>query len=329
MTIKIEIIDPRMSSAIELRALSAFLLACAEDSTVVSVKNSTTKKVGETSVPAETTRTLATHDSVSPGDVHFTGHSMLTPADNPATGAPTEIDNDLAAAAKAFAPNVQAGAPSSAGAGQSSTVPAAPTSTLTAPVLAPLPPVPTGAGSATTAAPPIPLGPLVQNADLDKDGLPWDARIHSGGRAQIASGHWKKKRGVEPEEVARVEAELRQLMAIPTPPAAGAAAWTFKTAEELGITTPNVPPVPPAVIAEVPPPPVPPVPSATSATPASPISFPALVTRITSAKTQGRLTDAQIQEILVFVGVPALPLLVARQDLIPAVSMKLDEILGA
>lgn len=52
--------------------------------------------------------------------------------------------------------------------------------------------------------------------ELDIDSLPWDARIHSGGKSKIKSGHWKKKKGIDKAIVEQVEAELRALMAIPT-----------------------------------------------------------------------------------------------------------------
>lgn len=55
----------------------------------------------------------------------------------------------------------------------------------------------------------------------DVNGLPWDERIHSSSKAKIQNGSWKKRKGVDDETRATVEAELRALMAIPvTPPEA-------------------------------------------------------------------------------------------------------------
>lgn len=45
--------------------------------------------------------------------------------------------------------------------------------------------------------------------ETDADGLPWDERIHSSGKALNTDGTWRKKRGVEASEVAAVEAELK------------------------------------------------------------------------------------------------------------------------
>lgn len=44
---------------------------------------------------------------------------------------------------------------------------------------------------------------------VDGAGLPWDERIHSGGKSIKADGTWTKKKGATPPVVAAVEAELR------------------------------------------------------------------------------------------------------------------------
>ena len=49
----------------------------------------------------------------------------------------------------------------------------------------------------------------------DKNGLPWDERIHAGTKALNADGTWKKRRGVDDATVAAVTAELTG--AAPTP----------------------------------------------------------------------------------------------------------------
>lgn len=60
---------------------------------------------------------------------------------------------------------------------------------------------PTASGVAPTANAPA--------VELDKNGLPWDARIHSSTKSKLKSGEWKEKRGVEAATVAAIEAELR------------------------------------------------------------------------------------------------------------------------
>lgn len=85
-------------------------------------------------------------------------------------------------------------------------------------------PAPAPAPSPTPAA----ETPAATGEGLDSKGLPWDARIHSSGKTQLADGSWRKKGGVSAEVTAQVEAELRQLLAnagnAPAPSAAPAPA---------------------------------------------------------------------------------------------------------
>ena len=48
--------------------------------------------------------------------------------------------------------------------------------------------------------------------EIDVDGVPWDARIHSdAAEPQTQAGRWKKKRGVDAEEYDRITRELQLL----------------------------------------------------------------------------------------------------------------------
>lgn len=51
----------------------------------------------------------------------------------------------------------------------------------------------------------------------DKNGLPWDERIHAGTKALNGDGTWKKRRGVDDATVAAVTAELTGATPEPTP----------------------------------------------------------------------------------------------------------------
>lgn len=51
----------------------------------------------------------------------------------------------------------------------------------------------------------------------DKNGLPWDERIHAGTKALNADGTWKKRRGVDDATVAAVTAELTGAAPQPEP----------------------------------------------------------------------------------------------------------------
>lgn len=70
------------------------------------------------------------------------------------------------------------------------------------------------AAASVTPATSTPAG-----VDLDKNGIPWDARIHSGGRddqgnpKKNADGSWAKRKGVTPLDHATITKELQNLMA--------------------------------------------------------------------------------------------------------------------
>jgi hypothetical protein len=151
--------------------------------------------------------------------------------------------------------------------------------------------------------------------------VPWDHRIHSSTKAKIADGTWRAKRSVNPAEVTRVEAELRAALAVPAPAGNGNGAvtptlWPFPVPSN---------PSPDLVAAGVVPPP-----PAVTPTPAGIPPFPALMQRITrnTAAVGGKLSPAILANICESVGMPSLPALAARPDLIPNVHAALDT-LGA
>lgn len=92
------------------------------------------------------------------------------------------------------------------------------------PAVAPSPAAVAPAPTAPTAPPPssstalptanangsaTPQAPINQGNAVDKDGIPWDVRIHSEGKTFIADGTWRKKKGVSPAVYDQVVAELR------------------------------------------------------------------------------------------------------------------------
>ena len=122
---------------------------------------------------------------------------------------------------------------------------------------------------------------LATNETLDADGLPWDARIHSGNQERNADNTWRARRkpkDVTPEQwaeqVAQVREELFALMAIPV--ADPVVAVTDDEAHEaltaeLGCDPAyyDEPESPAAVFGEIPPAPAP-LPVATVADPVPP-----------------------------------------------------------
>lgn len=223
--------------------------------------------------------------------------AVIAFADRPDVGAEAPSDIPLPPAVPA---------PSGAAVDLFPTAPVVPSAGIPMPPGAALPPVPP-----VPAQPPAPPAPAAATspaagADLDKDGLPWDGRIHSESKAKVADGSWRKRRGTPPELVAQVEAQLRALMAVPSPLAPAVGAPAIAPAVTASVTTAaptsNVPappvsavPLPPqspavgataptpAVPSTVPPPPIPSPPSVS--TPAAPAVAPAPTGAIPPATT--------------------------------------------
>jgi len=57
----------------------------------------------------------------------------------------------------------------------------------------------------------------VVDNEVDSEGIPWDARIHSNGKTKIANGTWKKKKGADENLVYQVKNELRNRVASQAP----------------------------------------------------------------------------------------------------------------
>lgn len=194
----------------------------------------------------------------------------------------------------------------------------------------------------------------VSTVDLDSEGLPWDGRIHSSSRQKLVKGGgWKKIRGVDPELVEKVEAELRQALAAGKPassagapsnpiasPAANPAPVTIATAPATppaGVIAPSAtapesqiaPPPPPVAPVEAPAIPFTPTATGTAQTaptavaPAtttgSPSNFPEFMRALTSKGYSAESVSAVVQSF----GLPNLPTLATRPDLIPDIAAAL------
>lgn len=202
--------------------------------------------------------------------------------------------------------------------------------------------IPPGAGASTVAPPPpantapITTTPGVASSvagvDLDAKGMPWDNRIHAESKGKIADGTWRKKRNLDPTVLATVEAELRQLMGAPaaplapttapiapTPPLAPAAPVTANL-PTASVSQPVAAPLPPAA-------PQAPVVGEVSADARG--MFVALVGRASAAIQGGKVTQAEVNQCCVDAGVPALPLLANRLDLVAQVAANIDALIAA
>ena len=84
-------------------------------------------------------------------------------------------------------------------------------------------------------------GVSVTTVELDKNGIPWDERIHAGTKRKNADGTWSLKKGVDKDLAAQIIAEYQSAApATTTVPAAPAAP------AKPGIPTPTAPPAAPA-----------------------------------------------------------------------------------
>lgn len=163
------------------------------------------------------------------------------------------------------------------------------------------------------SAPVVPR-PVNPGVELDVRGLPWDNRIHSRTKSKTVDGQWKAMRGITPETLKAVEAELFQAVQAPSIGEAPVAAV----------------PVPPAPIAPI-------APVATPIAPIAPIpdpiiapqnDFPALMNKITSNVNSGKIQSAAVIKIIQEFGLPSLPVVATRPDLIPSISARLDALLA-
>jgi hypothetical protein len=196
----------------------------------------------------------------------------------------------------------------------------------------PAPPVETSASVAPVSpATPVPAAASPApsaGVELDKDGLPWDARIHSENKAKNKDGSWRSRRNLDPALKATVEAELRQVMAAPLAPTAPTAAAPVAAAP-LAATVAAVP-GPGGPTAEAPP--APPAPPATLATPPAQAAvdvtaaqaFAKVMRKVTDLQAAGKMTVEDSTAICVSLGLTAVRDLINRPDLFPAFEAQVD-----
>lgn len=188
------------------------------------------------------------------------------------------------------------------------------------------------AGSIVAPPPPANTAPITTTpgvassaagVDLDAKGFPWDNRIHAGTKRKNADGSWTAKRGVDPALVATVEAELRQVMgAAPAAPLAPAVPAPPPTAPIAPVVA-SAPPAPAVAPAAAPAPQAGEVPADARA------QFVALVGRASAAIQGQKVTQAEVNQCCADAGVPALPLLANRLDLVAQVAAHIDALIAA
>lgn len=162
---------------------------------------------------------------------------------------------------------------------------------------------------------PTPQVPTTAGPELDAEGLPWDKRIHSSSKAKIANGQWRLAKNIDKSLVEQVKAELRGVMAAPTAPVA------TPLAPVPTVIAPAAPEPPAVATPPVPAPVAPPAPTATG-----PTTVQELLPIVIEKQQAGLLTVMDAQDVCKKFGLPALPSLGARPDLVPAVYAELEKI---
>lgn len=170
----------------------------------------------------------------------------------------------------------------------------------------------------TPAPVPAAAAAAISPATLDKDGVPWDARIHSNPPSLTQAGVYRKKKGLNDEAyINSVKAELRAVQAIPTPgtvgnvPPAHGAQMSIPAAPSPAAPSATVPPAvasPPAT-----------APAAGAVAQPDPTSFMELMPRITAANSAGILPQSALLDACVAYQLPNIPALAQRADLVPYV----------
>ncbi len=304
--------EPGALSDKEVAGLMAMLAAIYPDAAPAVARATTITAIAASPVSVgDPVRTIANDDRPDVG-------AAPVPALSVSAGAGGAAVNPTLGAAAAFGKQP---APSTAVADQSPSAPAGPTAGVPMPPTVPSPPA---ASDPTGFAPSEPAAQtnLAGGVELDSRGLPWDHRIHSSGKAKVAAGTWKQKRGVDDAVIAAVEAELRAAMAVPGPTAAA------PVPPPAGVPLPPAPATVPA--GAVPIPPVPDIPAAAPTPPvtAGPLTFPQLMQKVTGAISSGRLTQAQVTTCVQTTGLPSLALLASRPDLVAAAGAEIDRVLN-
>lgn len=227
-----------------------------------------------------------------------------------------------------------------------STAPVA-TPILTNPANAPIQLAPNPAPVAVAPSAPVAASTPANGVELDKNGLPWDARIHGSTKTKNSDGTWRAKRGVDNALVLQVNNELWQLMGAPAAPLTHAPATATTPAPQAGHATmptagaafSGVPaPAPDPYLAGIAPPPshsAPALGAVSNITAAPSVALPdgrqlfvALIGRASAALQANKLTQAEVAEICTRHGVPALPLLANRLDLVPTIAAEIDALIA-
>lgn len=147
-------------------------------------------------------------------------------------------------------------------------------------------------GAVVQAGQPVvaPSAAASPSSTLDKNGIPWDGRIHASSKALVADGSWRAKRNVDPALVATVTAELRGAQAAPPGHGLSGQPWPFATSEA------DIRPL---------------------------AGFAGMMDKLPGLMVAGTITTDMVAAACASVGVANLPALATREDLVPQVAAAL------
>lgn len=141
---------------------------------------------------------------------------------------------------------------------------------------------------------------VVNGIAVDKNGIPWDDRIHSGGapeKRMNQDGTWKKKKGVDEATIAAIVAELKAFASTPR-----ADATSAPPPPPPAVPADSVPPPPPAPAdsGSAPPPPPPPAaaPATIAGSPPERTDFGKHVAWVSTQQNAGKLTADEVNAVL-------------------------------
>jgi hypothetical protein len=197
------------------------------------------------------------------------------------------------------------------------------TSAVSAALNLPVPPTNVAATSAAAVA-------SVASAEVDKNGMPWDERIHQTSKGRKKDGSWKLKKIFDstPEK----ESAFAQLVETVTREHAakrGAAPPVQLPAGGSSMPLPPVSGAVPAPPSNVPAPPPPagasmPVPPAPSSGPVGASPYTALIDKILSLTKEAKLTHLKVNEMCQLAGAQSLQALSNSPHLVPLVDRNID-----
>lgn len=209
----------------------------------------------------------------------------------------------------------------------------------------PAPPAPPAADTGAIPAPPAP--PAAQAADVDatmrdKDGFPWERRIHSDPPKFNKDGTWRVRRGVDEATLSSVRASLRAASA---PAGTGAQSVPLPPTQT---SVQNIPPPPPSTEAQgqgpsaaeafaqggaqasvnLPASATPGSPAGVLPGPASGVTFQQLMQKIMVGIQQHKLTNDEVQAACKAGGADGLQALAAKPNLLDNVNVQIDTLLN-